>query len=119
MTKPTSAPVIAATIATPNSTSSQLMNLPADDVPTTAAPFSGRVGPNERVVPGVQAPDGSLDYFVDETPGAPTLYESDFVLTDVDGPVEVGPLTGIDHVCLALPADVSASLRLRSSALRR
>ncbi|MBH9645271.1 bifunctional sugar phosphate isomerase/epimerase/4-hydroxyphenylpyruvate dioxygenase family protein [Burkholderia vietnamiensis] len=57
------------------------------------APFSGRVGPNERVLPSVQAPN------------APTLYESDFLLTDIDGPTEVGPLTGIDHVCLALPAD--------------
>ena len=52
-----------------------------------------------------QAPDGSLEYFVDEAPNAPTLYESDFVLTDIDGPSEVGPLAGIDHVCLALPAD--------------
>ncbi|KWZ38872.1 4-hydroxyphenylpyruvate dioxygenase [Burkholderia savannae] len=69
------------------------------------APFSGRVGPNERVLPSVRAPDGSLEYFVDEAPGAPTLYESDFVLTDIDGPSEVGPLAGIDHVCLALPAD--------------
>ncbi|AJX35970.1 MULTISPECIES: bifunctional sugar phosphate isomerase/epimerase/4-hydroxyphenylpyruvate dioxygenase family protein [pseudomallei group] len=69
------------------------------------APFSGRVGPNERVLQSVRAPDGSLNYFVDEAPGAPTLYESDFVLTDVDGPSEVGPLVGIDHVCLALPAD--------------
>ncbi|WP_070108556.1 bifunctional sugar phosphate isomerase/epimerase/4-hydroxyphenylpyruvate dioxygenase family protein [Burkholderia plantarii] len=69
------------------------------------APFSGRIGPNERVVPGVQAPDGSLHYFVDERPDAPTLYESDFVLTGMDEAGEVGPLTGIDHVCLALPAD--------------
>ncbi|WP_097190642.1 bifunctional sugar phosphate isomerase/epimerase/4-hydroxyphenylpyruvate dioxygenase family protein [Caballeronia arationis] len=68
-------------------------------------PFSGRVGPNERVLPGVQAPDGSLDYFVDEAPGAPTLWESDFILTDIDGPYEVGPLERIDHVCLSLPAD--------------
>ncbi|MDR5854023.1 TIM barrel protein [Caballeronia sp. LZ062] len=68
-------------------------------------PFSGRVGPNERVVPGVQSPDGSLDYFVDEAPGAPTLWESDFVLTDIDGPYEVGPLARIDHVCLSLPAE--------------
>jgi 4-hydroxyphenylpyruvate dioxygenase len=68
-------------------------------------PFSGSVGPNERVLPGVQAPDGSLEYFVDEAPGAPTLYEADFVLTDIDGPYEVGPLTSIDHVCLSLPAD--------------
>ncbi|CAG4888117.1 bifunctional sugar phosphate isomerase/epimerase/4-hydroxyphenylpyruvate dioxygenase family protein [Paraburkholderia saeva] len=69
------------------------------------APFSGRVGPNERVLPAVQGPDGSLNYFVDEAPDEPTLFEADFVLTDVNGPNEVGPLTGIDHVCLSLPAD--------------
>lgn len=67
-------------------------------------PFSGRVGPNERVVPAVQAPDGSLNYFVNEEPGKPTLFEADFALTDVDGPTEVGPITGIDHVSLSLPA---------------
>jgi len=69
------------------------------------APFSGQVGPNERVVPAVQAPDGSLNYFVDETPDQPTLFEADFVLTDVNGPAEVGPLSRIDHVCLAVPAN--------------
>jgi 4-hydroxyphenylpyruvate dioxygenase len=68
------------------------------------APFSGQIGPNERVLPAVQAPDGSLNYFVDETPDQPTLFEADFVLTDVNGPTEVGPLTRIDHVCLSVPA---------------
>ncbi len=68
------------------------------------APFSGRIGPNERIVPAVQAPDGSLNYFVNEQPDQPTLFEADFVLTDVNGPAEVGPITGIDHVCLSLPA---------------
>ncbi|HTR11254.1 MAG TPA: TIM barrel protein [Paraburkholderia sp.] len=67
-------------------------------------PFSGRVGPNERVVPAVQGPDGSLNYFVNEEPGQPTLFEADFTLTDIDGPVEVGPIVGIDHVSLSLPA---------------
>lgn len=67
-------------------------------------PFSGRVGPNERFVPAVQGPDGSLDYFVTEQPDQPTLFEADFMLTDIDGPSEVGPLTGVDHVCLSLPA---------------
>lgn len=67
------------------------------------APFSGRVGPNERVVPAVRSPDGSINYLVNETSGQPTLFEADFVLTDIDGPNEVGPLTGIDHICLALP----------------
>lgn len=66
-------------------------------------PFSGRVGPNERVVPAVRSPDGSINYLVNETSGQPTLFEADFVLTDIDGPNEVGPLTGIDHICLALP----------------
>ena len=68
------------------------------------APFSSRVGPNERVVPAVKAPDGSLIYFVNERPDEPTLFEADFELIDVDGVMEVGPITGIDHVCLSLPA---------------
>ncbi|MFM0740868.1 TIM barrel protein [Paraburkholderia xenovorans] len=68
------------------------------------APFSGQIGPNERVLPAVQAPDGSLNYFVDETPEQPTLFEADFVLTDINGPAEVGPLSRIDHVCLSVPA---------------
>jgi 4-hydroxyphenylpyruvate dioxygenase len=66
-------------------------------------PFSGRIGPNERVVPAVRSPDGSLNYLVNERADQPTLFEADFVLTDIDGPSEVGPLTGIDHVCLSLP----------------
>lgn len=66
-------------------------------------PFSGRVGPNERVLPSVLAPDGSLQYFVDETPGAPTLFESDFVLAPAPAPNE--RITGIDHVSLSLPGD--------------
>jgi len=67
-------------------------------------PFLGRVGPNERIVPAVRSPDGSLNYLVNEKSDQPTLFEADFELTDIDGPSEVGPLTGIDHVCLALPA---------------
>ncbi len=70
------------------------------------APFSGRVGPNERVVPGVRAPDGSLHYFVDARPDEPTLYEADFVLTPENGAqAGQGALERIDHVCLNLPAD--------------
>ncbi|WP_454827318.1 bifunctional sugar phosphate isomerase/epimerase/4-hydroxyphenylpyruvate dioxygenase family protein [Paraburkholderia xenovorans] len=68
-------------------------------------PFSGQIGPNERVLPAVQAPDGSLNYFVDETPDQPTLFEADFVLTDINGPSEVGPLSRIDHVCLSVPVN--------------
>ncbi|WP_206958217.1 bifunctional sugar phosphate isomerase/epimerase/4-hydroxyphenylpyruvate dioxygenase family protein [Trinickia acidisoli] len=66
-------------------------------------PFSGRIGPNERVVPSVRSPDGSLNYLVNEKSGQPTLFEADFVLTDIDVSSEAGPLIGIDHLCLALP----------------
>ena len=66
-------------------------------------PFSGRIGPNEREVPAVRSPDGSLNYLVNERSDQPTLFEADFVLTDIDGPSEVGPLIGVDHVCLSLP----------------
>jgi len=69
------------------------------------APFSGKVGPNERVVPGVQAPDNSLQYFVDEAPGEPTLYETDFNLVDTPKQDRSDNLRRIDHVCLNLPAD--------------
>jgi 4-hydroxyphenylpyruvate dioxygenase len=69
------------------------------------APFSGRVGLNERVVPSVRAPDGSLEYFVDEAPGEPTLYEADFELSGAARPGGAGLLDGIDHVCLSVPAD--------------
>jgi 4-hydroxyphenylpyruvate dioxygenase len=69
------------------------------------APFSGGVGPNERVVPGVQAPDNSLLYFVDEAPGEPTLYETDFNLTDPGEGSRADGLRRIDHVCLNIPAD--------------
>ena len=68
-------------------------------------PFSGQVGPNERVLPAVRAPDGSLNYFVDETPDAPTLFEADFVLDETAQPAHPARLTDIDHVVLSLPAD--------------
>jgi 4-hydroxyphenylpyruvate dioxygenase len=69
------------------------------------APFSGQVGPNERVLPAVRAPDGSLNYFVDETPDEPTLFEADFLLDKRDAQAEPALLTDIDHVVLSLPAD--------------
>jgi 4-hydroxyphenylpyruvate dioxygenase len=69
------------------------------------APFSGQVGPNERVLPAVRAPDGSLNYFVDETPDEPTLFEADFLLNKSGNIAEPALLTNIDHVVLSLPAD--------------
>ncbi|RFU44049.1 bifunctional sugar phosphate isomerase/epimerase/4-hydroxyphenylpyruvate dioxygenase family protein [Paraburkholderia sp. DHOC27] len=68
-------------------------------------PFSGQVGPNERVLPAVRAPDGSLNYFVDETPNAPTLFQADFVLEQAAPSTHAALLRDIDHVVLSLPAD--------------
>ncbi|AMO77032.1 3-dehydroshikimate dehydratase QuiC [Pseudomonas citronellolis] len=66
-------------------------------------PFRGLVGPNEREVPAVRAPDGSLIYLVE--PGAPgqTIYDSDFRL-DTQAQAS-GNLQRIDHMAMALPAD--------------
>ncbi|WP_423357696.1 3-dehydroshikimate dehydratase QuiC [Pseudomonas citronellolis] len=66
-------------------------------------PFRGLVGPNEREVPAVRAPDGSLIYLVE--PGAPgqTIYDSDFRL-DAQAQAS-GNLQRIDHMAMALPAD--------------
>jgi 4-hydroxyphenylpyruvate dioxygenase len=66
--------------------------------------YSGRVGPAERVVPCVRAPDKSLVYLVGEDPCQSTIYENDFVLTDINGPAQVGPLQRVDHIALAIPA---------------
>jgi 4-hydroxyphenylpyruvate dioxygenase len=67
--------------------------------------FTGRVGPGERVVPCVRAPDKSLVYLVGADPGQTTIYENDFLLTDIDGPAHPGPLQRVDHIALAIPAE--------------
>ena len=63
-------------------------------------PYRGLVGPNEREIPSVRAPDGSLIYLVEQ--GA-NLYETDFRL-DPSVAVDNG-LSRIDHMALALPAE--------------
>ncbi|UUC48009.1 3-dehydroshikimate dehydratase [Pseudomonas citronellolis] len=78
-------------------------------------PFRGLVGPNEREVPAVRAPDGSLIYLVE--PGAPgqTIYDSDFRL-DAQARA-TGNLQRIDHMAMALPADSLDSWMLFYKAL--
>ena len=66
-------------------------------------PYRGLVGPNERELAAVRAPDGSLIYLVDQDAQGRTIYDTDFS-------VQVQPgnslgLTRIDHMALALPAD--------------
>lgn len=64
-------------------------------------PFAGGLGPNESVIPGICAPDGSLVYFV-EQPSGTDIYRADFIL-DADEPRGGGYLSHIDHVSLGLP----------------
>ncbi|AEB60176.1 3-dehydroshikimate dehydratase QuiC [Ectopseudomonas mendocina] len=66
-------------------------------------PYRGLVGPNEREIPAVRAPDGSLIYLVEQGGEGQTIYDTDFSL---DASAQVcGGLQRIDHMALALPAD--------------
>lgn len=66
-------------------------------------PYRGLVGPNEREVSAVRAPDGSLIYLVGQSADGETLYDSDFILDPQAAPS--GNLRRIDHMAMALPAD--------------
>lgn len=66
-------------------------------------PYRGLVGPNEREIPAMRAPDGSLIYLVDQAEAGQTIYDSDFKLDPAALPT--GSLQRIDHMALALPAD--------------
>ncbi|MDR0209589.1 MAG: bifunctional sugar phosphate isomerase/epimerase/4-hydroxyphenylpyruvate dioxygenase family protein [Pseudomonas putida] len=66
-------------------------------------PFRGLVGPNEREIPAVRAPDGSLIYLVEQAGQGQTIYDSDFRL-DPEA-ISSGGLQRIDHMALALPAE--------------
>ncbi len=59
------------------------------------------IGPGERRVPAVRAPDGTLIYLVEER-GGPTLWEQDFEM--LPGAPGADWLTHVDHVAQALPA---------------
>lgn len=66
-------------------------------------PYRGLVGPNEREIPAVRAPDGSLIYLVEQAGEGQTIYDTDFKL---DPNAEAaGGLQRIDHMALALPAE--------------
>lgn len=71
-------------------------------------PYRGLVGPNEREIPAVRAPDGSLIYLVEEhlveeRASGQTIYDVDFRLDPEAKPG--GRLQRIDHMAMALPAD--------------
>ncbi|MFF7706141.1 3-dehydroshikimate dehydratase QuiC [Pseudomonas sp. NPDC007930] len=68
-----------------------------------AQPYRGLVGPNERELAAVRAPDGSLIYLVDADDQGRTIYETDFTLKpEVNSS---GLLGRIDHMAMALPPD--------------
>jgi 4-hydroxyphenylpyruvate dioxygenase len=66
-------------------------------------PYRGLVGPNEREIPAVRAPDGSLIYLVEPAAPGQSIYDSDF---NVSAQASVGGgLQRIDHMAMALPAE--------------
>lgn len=64
----------------------------------------GKVGPNERKIPAVQAPDGSLFYFVAAEGQGGDPYRTDFLLEEEGRPEGVG-LLEVDHVAQGLPLE--------------
>ncbi|MBC3948717.1 3-dehydroshikimate dehydratase QuiC [Pseudomonas folii] len=66
-------------------------------------PYRGLVGPNEREVPSVRAPDGSLIYLVEPAVPGESIYDIDFVVNP--NAQAGGGLQRIDHMAMALPAD--------------
>lgn len=66
-------------------------------------PYRGLVGPNEREIPSVRAPDGSLIYLVEPAVPGESIYDSDFVVNP--NAQAGGGLQRIDHMAMALPAD--------------
>lgn len=68
-----------------------------------AQPYRSLIGPNEREIPAVRAPDGSLIYLADRDASGHSIYDTDFRLQPVED--EPGLLRRIDHVAMALPAD--------------
>ncbi len=66
-------------------------------------PFRGLVGPDEREIPAVRSPDGSLIYLVEQAGAGHTIYDSDFRLDAA--PDAGGGLQRIDHMALAIPAE--------------
>lgn len=65
--------------------------------------WTEHIGPGERAIPALRAPDGLLLHLIDDQGADRSIYESDFVL---DAPAQALPagLDGVDHFAQALPA---------------
>jgi 4-hydroxyphenylpyruvate dioxygenase len=64
-------------------------------------PWQEPVGPGERRIPAVRAPDGTLLFLVEPSADGTTIYDSDFEMFGDTVPEAF--LTGIDHIAQALP----------------
>ena len=64
-------------------------------------PWQEPVGPAERQIPAVRAPDGTLLYLIEPSPDGSTIYEADFTLFPDQGADPL--LTSVDHIAQALP----------------
>jgi len=64
-------------------------------------PWHESIGPGERQIPAVRAPDGTLLYLVEPAADGSTIYDADFTL--FDNTAADALLTTVDHVAQALP----------------
>jgi 4-hydroxyphenylpyruvate dioxygenase len=64
-------------------------------------PWQEPVGPGERRIPSLRAPDGTLLYLVEPAPDGSTIYDADFNL--FDEPATEPLLDSVDHIAQALP----------------
>jgi 4-hydroxyphenylpyruvate dioxygenase len=59
------------------------------------------VGPGERTIPAIRAPDGTLIFLIQPDPSGRTIYDDDFTTTGP--PVADDDITTVDHIAYALP----------------
>ncbi len=64
-------------------------------------PWQEQIGPGERQIPALRAPDGTLLYLVEPAPDGKTIYDVDFNLFSQSSAESL--LTSVDHVAQALP----------------
>jgi 4-hydroxyphenylpyruvate dioxygenase len=64
-------------------------------------PWHEQIGPGERQVPALRAPDGTLLYLVEPSKDGSTIYDVDFNLFAESSAESL--LTSVDHVAQALP----------------
>ena len=64
-------------------------------------PWQEPIGPGERKIPALRAPDGTLLYLVEPAPDGSSIYDADFNVLAASPPDDL--LISVDHVAQALP----------------